>query len=874
MATPEEADATANALRTQGVPFGVFPEPRELAVRVFDVTIPTRWVPGMGPHHPAPSFAAEVARGEWFAFQLGLWAYDANLTGLSATSTPLVSGNAAVIGTGNVTFVNLEGIDLAGKPYSPQYALPKGAVGSLWVGVAIPSGATVGEVYNGNITLTSSAPGSITIPIALTVSSSPAVAFGGAADITKLTRLEWLYSKRGLEDYVPPPFKPVLADSKEQLTLSTLMAKVVSAEDGLPAQMSVQGVNLLAEPVAFTLFGTDGRPLPATVSSKSNVVSTSDSEVTWSAVTSAGGVDVTVQGTVDFVGYVSFNVSLRNTQTTPVSLGDVQLKCKFDMAAIGYMAGMDMKGQPYTDHTWRWSNKTCTNKVWLGKPEAGVLLNLKGDGSKWNSPMFGKDYPVIPFVPNTWGGVDALSVGNPNGVNITNGTVTAFSGGRVLPPSAEVHFIFDLALTPSKPVNLTKHWKTRAIQVGYGTRYMSPQQVADTGATVVTLHQGVPGVVNDSLVNPYISYPFGDDVVPLLTNYTAESNSLGMATKFYYTVRELSTRAAETFAFLAQRGEIFVDEDPYTVVQPGYGHNWNNHGGSAYLHQHLVSHYAACWQQSLSNGEWDPSICDYGTSRFFNFYVEGLWWSMTQPPYINGVYYDGINFPRDAMKRIRRTADAAVAARGNAFPALLDVHTGHEPTPPVCSYASHFPFVDYVWNGEGFNFNEGPSYWLIEVSARVHGLSGDMLGASQDDAWRGMLFGMTCRNKGWSQAVWKLWDAVHIEDTTAVGWWESNAPVVAGCSCPKAPDDEHKDVLATTYFVHGSHALVVLGSWCAEDTDVTLSIDWDRLGLTQSNVVVTAPAVDGLQPAQRFSSPEGPFKVAGNKGLFLLFSTA
>eukprot|EP00756_Hemistasia_phaeocysticola_P053901 Hpha_TRINITY_DN29846_c0_g1::TRINITY_DN29846_c0_g1_i1::g.2968::m.2968 len=877
MATPEEATAAASALQSHGAPFvGVFPEPRELAVRVFDVTIPSRWVPGMGPHTPgAPSFAGEVTRGEWFVFQLGLWAYTGNVTGLAAVSTPLVSDKGAVIGSSNVTFVNLEGLDLAGKPYSPQYTLPSTAVGSLWVGVAIPSGATVGEVYKGSITLTSTAAGSIAVPVSLTVSSSPAVPFGGAADNTKLSRLEWLYSKRGLEDYVPSPFKPVATDSSDPLSLSSLMAKVGINDYGLPSQINVQGVDLLAESVSFLLFDAQGHGLSVKVERKAHVVSNSESEVTWSATFSSGDVDVTVEGTLDFVGYLSFNVSVTNThQSNSTVIGDIRLGYGFKQDTLGYIAGMDMQGQRYKDHTWRWTNKTCTNKVWMGRPEAGILLNLKGDGTTWNSPIFGKDYPVIPFVPSSWGGADARGVNNPNGVNITNGSVTAFSGTRELSPGTGVHFLFDLALTPSKPVNLTKHWKTRPIQVGYGTNYMSPQQVAATGATVVTLHQGVPGVVNASLVNPYISYPFGADVVPLLTNYTAQSNALGMATKFYYTVRELSTRATETFALLAQRGEIFVDEDPYTIVQPGYGHKWNNHGGSAYLHQHLVSHYAACWQQSLSNGEWDPSICDYGTSRFFNFYVEGLWWSMTQPPYINGVYYDGINFPRDAMKRIRRTADAAAATRGNAFPALLDVHTGHEPTPPVCSYASHYPFVDYVWNGEGFNFKEGPSYWLIEVSSRVHGLSGDLLGSAQSDAWRGMLFGMTDRNKGWSQQIWKLWDTVRIEETTAVGWWERGTPVVASCSCPNAPDDEHKDVLATTYFVHGSHAVVVLGSWCAQDTSVTLSINWDSLGLAKDNVTVTAPAVQTLQPAQTFTSAEGPFKVAGNKGLFLLLTAA
>ncbi len=70
------------------------------------------------------------------------------------------------------------------------------------------------------------------------------------------------------------------------------------------------------------------------------------------------------------------------------------------------------------------------------------------------------------------------------------------------------------------------------------------------GVTVVTLHQGTQGIVNGSLINPYINYPFPwYNDVSLLTNYTTQANELGMAVKFYYTIRELSARAVEMFAF-------------------------------------------------------------------------------------------------------------------------------------------------------------------------------------------------------------------------------------------------------------------------------------------------------------------------------------
>ena len=456
--------------------------------------------------------------------------------------------------------------------------------------------------------------------------------------------------------------------------------------------------------------------------------------------------------------------------------------------------------------------------------------------------------------------------------NIVGGNVTTPTGPRTINTNEGVHFLFDLALTPSKRVDQALHWKTRSVQVGYGTDYLTPQAVKGMGATVVTLHQGIQGIVNGSMVNPYISYPFGDDVVPLLTNYTSQANALGMATKFYYTIRELSTRATESFAFLAQQGELFLDQDPYLVVQPGYGQDWDQHGGSAYLHQHMVSHYAACWQAQLSNGEWDPSACDHGISRLFNFYLEGLWWSFSQPPYINGVYYDGINFPRQGMIRIRRAADAAAIAANSPFPALLDLHTGRDPTPPTCSYASHYPMIDYVWNGEGFDYSQGPSYWLVEISSRLHGVTGDLLNSGHNNLWRGMLFGMTDRNAVWSSQLWKFWDNVTIGSTKMVGWWET-APVVVSAACPSAPDAEHSEVLATVYMLRGSHAVVSIASWCPAATSANLTIDWPTLGMTTGSTTVTAPAIEGVQPAQIFPTASGPYNIPPNLGIILLFSS-
>jgi len=183
-----------------------------------------------------------------------------------------------------------------------------------------------------------------------------------------------------------------------------------------------------------------------------------------------------------------------------------------------------------------------------------------------------------------------------------------------------------------------------------------------------------------------------------------------------------------------------------------------------------------------------PMACRRGVSRIFNYYLAGLDWSFAQPPYINGIYYDGISFTRTAMLRVRRVADAAAARAGKGFPALLDLHTGRSQPPEVCSYASHYPYIDYAWNGEGYDFSAPPAYWLIETSALIHGLSGDMLGSGDRSIFRGLVFGMTQRDATASQAIWRAWDAARIADTTAVyGWWEADAAAAVNLTFSPPP---------------------------------------------------------------------------------------
>ena len=150
----------------------------------------------------------------------------------------------------------------------------------------------------------------------------------------------------------------------------------------------------------------------------------------------------------------------------------------------------------------------------------------------------------------------------------------------------------------------------------------------------------------------------------------------------------------------------------------------------------------------------------------------------------------------------------------------------------------HMPYLDKIWLGEYFDYNQGPDYWMTEVAGIPFGTMGEML---QDGGhlWRGMLYGMTGRyphGEGDPRAVWKLWEEFDIFDSEMIGYWSPDCPVKTS----------HDQILATVYKKNDS-ALIALGSWAEEDAELQLGIDWDALKLNPASVTIRAPYMGDIQ---------------------------
>jgi hypothetical protein len=80
--------------------------------------------------------------------------------------------------------------------------------------------------------------------------------------------------------------------------------------------------------------------------------------------------------------------------------------------------------------------------------------------------------------------------------------------------------------------------------------------------------------------------------------------------------------------------------------------------------------------------------------------------------------------------------------------------------------------------------------------------------------------------------------------------------------------------LSTVFSSYGSHAVVFLASFCGEAVNVTLSVDWDALGLDSASALVSLPGIDGVQSPQSIENINGPFSVGADGGFAMLIQKA
>ncbi len=811
IATPEESAAF---LAKQGT-WALVAEHRDYPVRMRDF-LPEHWM-----HRRAPtSLASKVLRGESFTFQVAVIAGTEDRDSLAVR----FEGFPAAVRSA-LTCFNCGGVDENGKAFRKNVSVPKGAVQALWVGWMVPGDYPAGRV-TGRVVVQPKGGVAKSVSLTIDVGTDEAINHG-YNEPELMTRLPWLNSTAGTDpDFVIAPFTPVRVEGH---ALNILGRRIQLAANGLPSGIqsfftpemtSVSGPpsEILASPLDLDV--TVGGAREQFTTAPFAVEQSFRGAAHWTTERRSSRLAMQVKGRLEYDGMLEFRIRL--TALQGLALDDVQLPIAFQPDAATYMLGLGQKGGLRPDSLqWKWEVKNHQEGAWLGGITKGLQYVLRDDG--YVRPLNTNFYQNQPLrLPASWynegrGGIRIESTADR--VRAVN-----YSGPRSLAAGDTLVFTVRFLVTPFKPLNTAQHFQTRFVH-----SYVPVDSVRAWGGTVVNIHHA-------NAINPYINYPFFN--LDAQKAYIDEAHAKGIKVKLYDTIRELTYRAHELFALRSLGDEILNDGD-------GGGHSW--------LQEHLGGGYHSAWHAASVD---DAAILDKGTSRWTNYYIEGLSWLAANQK-IDGLYLDDIAFSRETVKRMVSVLHA------ERQEVIIDLHSANQFNKAdgfissASLYMEHFPFISRLWFGEYFDYKAEPNYWMTEVSGLPFGLMGEML---QDGGhpYRGLLYGMTARKYGDTdpRPVWRMMDAFGIDQSRMLGYWLPTPPVTTG----------RADILATAY-VRENAILVVLGSWSKEDATVNLRIAPEYMA-GWKGVRVTAPAVTGLQEAAM--ADLGQVTVPANQGRFLL----
>ena len=801
----------------KGKDFLLFPEVRNFPIRMTE-TIPYRWYK-RGIQY---SFEGSAKKNEVYTWQIGVFAPFKELNNLKITFSDLKTETGAVITANSSRALNMGGNDHLGKEFVKNIVIPKGEVRSMWIITDITKNQQSGT-YIGKVWVSASGTNTYAIDVKMDITNQ--VDENRGYDIPQnMSRLNWLDSKIGIDDEIFAPFTPVTLIDK---TVSILGRRLTFNRLGFPSKIvsSFTQSNHSTDGPDKNIIDGD---IHLDVLEKGNVIKWSSNEpkvilktsgaVAWQNILRSDNIEVHLKAKMECDGYVNYEAII--IAKSDLHLDDVRLIIPYKKTVAKYLMGMGIKGGYAPDKvTWKWEQERANNMIWIGDVNAGMQLKLKNKKADWKLYSFEDTGVYKDWSNDGKGGCDVIK-------SEKYLLLTAYTGSKILRNGEEMVLNFGLAITPFKPLD-NKHWNER---------YFHSEGKADPatidGATILNIHQG-------NIQNPYINYPFL--TTDVLRKVTEAGRKVGVRTKLYYTVRELSTYATELWAMRHLDDEIYTRSSVIMLADTQRDKSDKNiYGmtGHTWLYEHLRKDYDPAWHAILPDGlGWDMSIRTQGLSRLHNYYLEGLNWLIKNIG-IRGIYLDGVGYDREIMKRVRKTMDRA------ADSCLIDFHSGNNYDPayglnsPANQYLELFPSVNSLWIGEGYNYNENSDYWLVEISGIPFGLYSEMLQGC-GNVYRGMVYGMSSR-LGWlgcnPSNIWKLWDYFGITGCEYVGYWDNKNPIKTN----------NKEILTSVY-LKKDKIMIAMGNWSKSDQRISLNIDWGKIGMDPHKAKIEIPNIEGLQ---------------------------
>jgi len=443
--------------------------------------------------------------------------------------------------------------------------------------------------------------------------------------------------------------------------------------------------------------------------------------------------------------------------------------------------------------------------ICIGAGNCGLRVKYKAED--YIRPLINIFYKNLPLkVPaSTWdnNGNGGIKVNTQDDYT----EISAYTGAFRFKKNEAKKFIFELSITPFKPIDYKKAFSVRYSHSNkLEDEYKEIDRAEKNGLNYVTFHQG-------NMIMPFINYPFYE--VDRLKNAVRYAKDKGIGIKLYYTEREHSNHMAETFVYKALGDEIILRKQ-------GVSHSWQKEKPQ-WLVDNFGKDIIPGWFVKYKKGKYkndhDISFIVKPDTRLDNYYVEGLRWLVDNVG-IKGIYIDDTSLDRTTIERARKVLEKTDG--------LIDMHMWNHEEPRAGDvsclnlYAELLPFLDSIWLGEGFFYKKySPEYMLSEVSGIPYGVTGQMLEGG-GDMYAGMLYAMNNRF-GWGYTnatkMYKLWDDFGIADSRMLGYWHSKNPVKT----------DNKNVLVTVYLKNSS-ALLCVYNFSGRAEKFKLEINNELLG--------------------------------------------
>ncbi len=761
--------------------------------------------------------------------QAGEFTLNAGKTG-KTTFQIILASNKDIIVTDvrgkNLTCFSVEGIDNSGKPFRKTTEIQGGKPWPLWCLLDAPNDDKL------DITVTLASGENIGFSMNLNVSDE----FSSSLDdASSLARLEWLNSTEGAEDSLPKGFTPVTLCGK---TVKILGRDITISEKGFIQSIGTyfKGNNgsfsdtpreLLAEPIRY-IVSENGKELEFTPCGMT-IKCENETKCTWTSENRCGDLVLTISGEAEFDGTIHMNAEIKNAKDRKLS---VRLLHKPNPDFAKYFIGLGKQGGKTPDsYNWKWDENKRQDSYWCGSVNGGVFIHPTAAGL--DRPFVNiyfhhsHNYMPLPWV-NDGKGYFKLE---------NSGEEIFFDSGDFIAENTST-FCADIMVSPFKKVDMKEHWNTHFYHKNFNVEYNQRDidDAKNVGCTHINLHHG-----NDTL--PYLNYPMHDMEAMKELAELAHKNGLGL--KPYYTVRELTTRLPELFALRSLRDEIF----PKPTYNQG-GVPFHN-GVDPFVKENFGDEVIPAWKHTFMGGKYDgttdPTLVTNPHGRICNFYLGSLAW-IIQKIGIDGLYIDDVAYDRTVMRRVRRVFDKYNPG------AKIDFHTCNhfEDSPALGFGMSHnmliymelFPYLDSLWIGEGFQYDEtSAEYMLTEVSGLPFGVMSEML-EGDCNVWRGMLFGITSRypfhlNYTGPSAV-PVWNMRKpFENAEMIGFWEDEQPIFA----------DNKDVKCTVYR-DGDRYLCCFANY--SDGEASFKLCGDAL----CGKKLYAPLMDDIQEERTLSADE------------------